>query len=57
MLRSSLSAHSDVYTFVTGTITTEGAQADNTAKQADERNKGVIFKYCAPFSDCINKNN
>ena len=25
------------------------------ARQADERNKGVIFKYCVPLTDCIDK--
>ena len=35
------------------TITIDGAEADDVAKGFDETNKGVIFKYCAPFIDCI----
>ena len=27
------------------------------AKQLDERNKGVIFKNCAPFTKCISRIN
>ena len=27
--------------------------ADDASKQADERNKGVIFNCCTPFTDCI----
>ena len=27
------------------------------AKQLDERNEGVIFKNCAPFTDCISEIN
>ena len=26
-------------------------------RQLDERNKGVIFKNCAPFTDCISEIN
>ena len=33
------------------------AGADDTAKRADERNKGVIFKICVPFADCISERN
>ena len=33
------------------------AGADDTAKRADERNKGVIFKICVPFADCISEGN
>ena len=29
-----------------------GAGADAAAKQADERDKEVIFKNCAPFINC-----
>ena len=45
---------------VSGTITITGERVNNAAKRADERNKGVIFKNCAPFTDCIqiqNQNN
>ena len=41
------------YSYVRGTTTITGAGADDAAKRLDERNKGVIFKNCAPFTDCI----
>ena len=53
MLRSSLCDHADPYIFVKGTIAITGAGDDDAAKQLDERNKGVIFKNCAPFIKCI----
>ena len=46
-----------MHTYVSGTITITGAGADNAAKQLDERNKIVIFKNCAPFTDCLNELN
>ena len=55
MLRSSLYNHNDAYILVSGTITITGAEADNAAKRLDERNKWVIFKNCAPFTDCISE--
>ena len=42
---------------VSGTITTDEAGADINAKRLDERNKEVIFKTCAPFTDCISEIN
>ena len=38
-----------------GKITITGRGADQTARQADKRNKGIIFKSCAPFTDCISE--
>ena len=35
------------------TITITGAGAKADARQADERDKGVTFKNCAPFTKCI----
>ena len=52
MLKSSLCDYSDAYILVKGRITITGAADDAAARQADERNKGVIFKNCAPFIDC-----
>ena len=49
--------YSDAYLLVSGTITITGAGADDDAKRLDERNKGVIFKNCAPFTDCISEIN
>ena len=57
MLRSNLCDHADAYILVEGTITITGAGANDAAKQLDERNKGVIFKNCAPFTKCISRIN
>ena len=51
MLKSSLCDYSDAHILVKGTISvnntaTQGAAANNT-------NKKVIFKNCAPFTNCI----
>ena len=66
MLRSNLCDYSDAYILVKGTITITGnavPPAGRTeaqllaARQADERDKSVIFKNCAPFTKCISKIN
>ena len=57
MLRSNLCDYADAYILVKGTITITGAGDDAAARRADERNKGVIFKNCAPFINCISKIN
>ena len=57
MLRSNLCDYADAYILVKGTITITGAGNDDAAKQLDERNKGVIFKNCAPFTKCISRIN
>ena len=57
MLRSNLCDYADAYIFVKGTITITGAGDDAAARQADERDKGVTFKNCAPFSKCLNRIN
>ena len=57
MLRSSLCDYADAYILFKGTITITGAGDDAAARQADEKNKGVIFKNCAPFTKCISKMN
>ena len=57
MLRSNLSDYADSYILVKGTITITG-EGDNAGKtQADERDKGVTFKNCAPFTKCISRIN
>ena len=53
MLRSSLCGYIDAYIFVSGTITITGAGNDDAMRRLDERSKGVVFKNCAPFTDCI----
>ena len=57
MLKSSLCDYSDAYILVKGTITTAGAGADAAARHADERDKGMAFKNCAPFTNCISEIN
>ena len=57
MLKSSLCDYSDAYIFVKGIITINGIGADAVARRADERDKGVAFKNCAAFTNCISKIN
>ena len=57
MLRSNLCDYPDSYILVKGTITITGAGDDAAARQADERNKGVTFNNCAPFTKCISRIN
>ena len=57
MLKSSLCHYSDVYILVKGTITINGRGADAAARQTDERDKGVAFKNCAPFTNCVSEIN
>ena len=57
MIRSSSCDYSDAYILVSGTITITRAGTDDAAKRADEKNKGVIFKNYAPFTDCIRQIN
>ena len=53
MLKSSLCDYSDAYILVKGTI-----NVNNTAAQgAAANNKKVIFKNCAPFTNCISEIN
>ena len=70
MLKYSLRDYSDAYIFVEGTVKITGdagpepdsnnprtaAQILN-ARQTDERNKGVAFKNCAPFTNYISEIN
>ena len=57
ILKSSLCDYSDAYILVKGTIAINGRGADAAARQADERDKGVAFKNCAPFINCISEIN
>ena len=57
MLKSSLCDYSDAYILVKRTITIAGAGDNAAARQADERDKGVVFKNCAPFTNCISEIN
>ena len=49
MLRPNLYDYTDAYILVKGTMTINGAVADDAAKRLDERNNGLIFKNCAPL--------
>ena len=64
MLRSNLCDYADAYILVKGTVTITGNEGQEpnpnaartaaqllAARQADERDKGVIFKNCAPFTN------
>ena len=55
MLRSSLCDYSDAYILVKGNITVNNTAADGAA--ANNTNKKVIFKNCAPFTNWISKIN
>ena len=57
MLKPILRDYSDAYILVSGTIIITGGGDNDSAKWADEKNKGVIFKNCAPFTDCISEIN
>ena len=57
MLRSNLCDYADAYILVNGRITITGAGDDGAARRADERDKGVTFKNCAPFTKCISRIN
>ena len=57
MLKPSLCDYSDAYILVKGRITIAGARDDAAARQADERDKGVAFKNCPPFTNCISEIN
>ena len=55
MLKSSVFDYNDAYILVGGTITITWGGADDTAKWADQREKGVIFKNDSSFTDSISK--
>ena len=57
MLRSDLCDYADAYILVKERIIITGAGDNNNERQADERNKGVVFKNCAPFTKCISRIN
>ena len=57
MLKSSLCDYSDAYNLVKGKITITGIGDNAVARLADERDKGVAFKNCAPFINCISEIN
>ena len=55
MLRSSLCDYSDAYILVKGNISVNNTAGAGAA--ANNANKKVIFKNCAPFTNCISEIN
>ena len=55
MLKSSLCDYSDTYILAKGTISINNTAAQGAA--ANNINKKVIFKNCAPFTNCISEIN
>ena len=55
MLKSSLCDYSDAYILAKGTITVNNTAAAGAAVNNDD--KKVIFKNCAPFTNCISEIN
>ena len=55
MLKSSLCDYSDAYILVKGTITVNNTAGAGAA--VNTTNKKVIFKNCAPFTNCISEIN
>ena len=53
MLRSSLSDYSDAYIPIKENISVNNVAAARA--DANNANKKIIFKTCAPFTDCISK--
>ena len=57
MVRSNLCDYVDAYILFSGRITITGAEHDHAARQADERDRGVTFKNCVPFTKWISRIN
>ena len=57
ILGSNLCDYADTYIPAKETIANNGAGDNDAEKRLDERNKGVIFKNCAPFTKCITRIN
>ena len=55
ILRSSLCDYSDAYILVKRNITVNNTAAEGAT--ANNYSKKVIFKNCAPFTNCISKIN
>ena len=53
MLKSSLYDYSDAYILVKGTVTVNNTAASDA--EANDTYKKVIFKNCAPFTNCISE--
>ena len=53
MLRSSLCDYSDAYIIVKGTMSI----VKQTVENLNNSNKKLVFKNCAPFTDCLSEIN
>ena len=49
ILKSDLCDYSDAYALVSGILAITAAGANDATKRTDQRDKGMIFKNCAPF--------
>ena len=54
MVKASLCDYSDAYILVKGTITINNTGSDAVP---NNRNKKVLFRNCAPFTNCISETN
>ena len=52
MLKSSLCEYSDAYILVKGTTTVIGVGANAAERATDKKDKQLILKNCALFTDC-----
>ena len=57
MSRSRSCDCSVAYILVKRTITITRAGNDDAGRQLDEKNKGITFRNCVPFTDCVSKIN
>ena len=57
MSRSNLCDYANAYILVNGRITITGAGDDAATRRADQRDKGVTFKNCAPSTKCTSRIN
>ena len=57
MLKSSLCDYSDAYILFKEKVKITGAGDNAATRQKDEIDKGVAFKNCAPFANCISEIN
>ena len=55
MLKPSICNYSDAYVFVSGTVSVANTAAQGA--DANNRNKKVVLKNCASFTDCISEKN
>ena len=55
MLKYSLCDYSDVYILVEGTIVVNNTAAADA--NANNTNKKIVFKNCAPFTNCMSEIN